>query len=269
MRRLLVALLLPVALDAQVIPVWPHAAPGSERWTQKERIVDIDPYGRVAFNVVTPTLTAFLPDPATAAGAAVIVAPGGSFRAVTVGLEGVNVAQWFQRRGIAAFVLKYRVLDYHLPGNASLSIDSAGRFAIADGVQALRVVRRHAAEWRLDPHRIGFLGFSAGGMIASNVLLQPDSSSRPNFAVLVYGAPFGRVPPIPSGLPPTLLVWADDDSIARAAMTGFRDALTAAGARPGVLVYDHGGHGFGMRHQGTSSDRWTDDLFAWLRQRGM
>lgn len=266
---LFVCLLWPTAIPAQVIPVWPHAAPGSERWTQRERIVDSAPYGRVAFTVVAPTLTAFLPDRAIATGAAVIIAPGGSFRGVTIGLEGMNVAQWFQRHGIAAFVLKYRVLDYHAPGNASLPIDSAARFAIVDGVQALKVVRRHAAEWQLDRRRVGFLGFSAGGMIASSVLLQPDSTGRPDFAVLVYGAPFGAMPRIPHELPPTLMIWADDDPIARPAMIRFRDAMIAAGTHPEVHVFDHGGHGFGMRRQGTSSDHWMDELYDWLGRHGV
>jgi acetyl esterase/lipase len=255
--------------QTQVIRLWPHVAPGSERWTQVEQITESARYGTIAFKVVTPTLTAYFPDSVMATGAAVIIAPGGAFRGVTIGLEGMNVARWFQRRGVAAFVLKYRVLDHHAPGNASLSIDSAGRFAIADGVQALRVVRRHADEWRIDRHRVGFLGFSAGGMLVANVLVQPDAAARPDFAVLVYGAPFGTMPRIPRELPPTLLVWADDDPIARPAMTRFRDALTAAAAHADVQVYDRGGHGFGMQRQGTSSDRWMDDLSIWLTRQGV
>lgn len=266
---LLLCALWPIASQAQEFPVWPHAAPGSEHWTQREQTVDSAPYGRVAFKVVVPTLTALLPDRAIATGAAVIIAPGGAFRGVTIGLEGANVGRWFQRRGIAAFVLKYRVLDYHASGNASLPIDSAAQFAVADGVQALKVVRRHAAEWHLDRRRVGFLGFSAGGMVASNVLLQPDSSARPDFAVLVYGAPFGGMPRIPRGLPPTLLIWADDDQIARQAMIRFRDAVSAAGERVEVRVFDRGGHGFGMRRQGTSSDRWMDGLYVWLTRQGV
>ncbi|MEO7456459.1 MAG: alpha/beta hydrolase [Gemmatimonadaceae bacterium] len=265
----LAPLCLPSRTDAQQFALWTHAAPGSEHWTQRERTMQGAQYGTVVFNVVTPTLTAYIPDPSTATGAAVIIAPGGSFRGVTIGLEGHNVARWFQERGIAAFVLKYRVLDYHAPGNAALSIDDAGRFAIADGKEALNVVRRRAAEWRIDPHRVGFLGFSAGGMIASSVLLQPDSSARPDFGVMVYGAPFGALPSIPRHLPPALLVWADDDPIARPAMTRLRDAMRSSGSAVGVRVYDCGGHGFGMRRQGTASDRWMDDLYSWLKRQGM
>ena len=268
-RLLLCIVLSPSVSQAQVIPVWPHAAPGSEHWTQRERAEQVAPYGIVVFDVVTPTLTAFLPDGAAATGAAVVIAPGGSFRGVTIGQEGADVARWFQQRGIAAFVLKYRVLDHYAPGVASLPMDSLARFAIADGVQALKVVRRRSVEWHVDRRRVGFVGFSAGGMLASSVLLQPDSSSRPDFAVLVYGAPFGAMPHIPRGLPPILMVWADDDPVARPAMIRFRDALRSAGNRTDAWVFDRGGHGFGMRRQGTSSDRWTDKLFAWLTQRGL
>jgi acetyl esterase/lipase len=266
---LLLALFGAHAASAQVIRIWPHAAPGSERWTQQEQTVESAPYGTVVFKVVTPTITAFLPARTNATGAAVIIAPGGSFRGVTIGLEGASVASWFQQHGIAAFVLKYRVLDYHANGNSSLPIDSAAQFALADGKQALRVVRRHAIEWGLDPHRIGYVGFSAGGMVASSVLLQPDASARPDFAVLVYGAPFGTMPPIPHGLPPTLLIWARDDQIAAPAMRRFDEALRAAGESAQKQVFDRGGHGFGVRHQGTDSDRWIAAAYGWLSSKGL
>lgn len=248
--------------------VWPHAAPGSEHWTQREVTERSARYGAVVFNVTTPTLTAFLPEPGTSTGTAVIIAPGGSFRGITIELEGANVAEWFRRRGIAAFVLKYRVLDHHDPVNAALPIDSAARFAEADGVQALRVVRRHAAEWDIDPHRVGVLGFSAGGMLASSVLLQPERDDRPDFAILVYGAPFGAMPRIPHVLPPTLMIWAQDDDIAAPAMRRLSDAMRSAREAVQQEVFDRGGHGFGMRQQGTSSDRWPDVAWAWLRARG-
>jgi acetyl esterase/lipase len=261
---LLIALAHPRVASAQAIAVWPHAAPGSEHWAQRETTTTDARLGAVAFRVVTPTLTAYLPDSADATGTAVIIAPGGSFRGVTIGLEGATVARWFQRRGIAAFVLKYRVLDHHAPGVASLPIDSLARFAIADGVQALRTLRHRAPAWHIDPRRIGVIGFSAGGMVASSMLLQPDPLARPSFAVLVYGAPFGAMPRIPPHLPPTLLVWARDDDIARPAMERFSRALRASGETAQRLVFEHGGHGFGLRHQGTDSDRWIVAVQRWL-----
>jgi hypothetical protein len=155
----------PRPASAQIVRVWSHAAPGSERWTQRETTEQTAQFGTVVFKVVTPTIAAFLPARVNAIGVAVIIAPGGSFRGVTIGMEGDSVASWFQQHGIAAFVLKYRVLDYHAPGNSSLSIDAAARFAIADGIQALSVVRRHAVEGLRSPsYRLrGFLRRRHGG----------------------------------------------------------------------------------------------------------
>ena len=176
--------------SAQVVNLWPGVAPGSEGWTQQEKTYENTPVGTVIQNVATPTLTAFLPDPARATGTAVIIAPGGYFVALAISQEGTDVARWLQARGIAAFVLKYRILEKRQEGAPGpMNMDSAGRFGMADGIQAVKVVRRHAAEWGISPDRVGFLGFSAGGMVASAALLQADSAARPDFAALVYGAP--------------------------------------------------------------------------------
>lgn len=268
MRKLPLGVLLVVCANtsapAQKTKIWPGVAPGSEGWTQKEVTIENTPVGTVVMNVVTPTLTAFLPDPKIATGTGVIVAPGGAFVALTTSLEGADVARWLQRRGIAAFLLEYRVVEKKQEGIPEMNMDTAGRYGIADGIQALKVVRAHAAEWRVVPNRIGFLGFSAGGMVASGALLQPDSVSRPNFVAMIYGAPFGTMPTIPRTLPPIFLAWAQDDAVALGAIVRFRDALAAAGAKPEIHTYASGGHGFGMKKQGTSSDYWIDDLYHWM-----
>jgi acetyl esterase/lipase len=251
-----------------VVDVWPGVAPGSEHWTQQERTFEHTPVGTVVQNVVRPTLTAYLPDRARATGTAVVIAPGGAFVALALSLEGGDVARWLQQRGIAAFVLKYRTVEKRQDGIPAMDMDTAGRYGIADGLQALRVVRRRAAEWGIAADRVGILGFSAGAMVASGTLLQPDAGARPSFAALMYGAPFGVMPAIPAALPPLFLAWAQDDAVARAPVVRFHDALVAAGARPEVHVYSAGGHGFGMRHQGTSSDHWVDALYAWLDAQG-
>jgi acetyl esterase/lipase len=254
---------------AQVVRLWPGTAPGSEHWTQTERRIEETPVGPVVFNVVTPTLTAFLPEPARSTGTAVIIAPGGAFVALAVGLEGADLARWLQARGIAAFVLKYRIMEKRGDGIPQMDMDTAGRFGIADGIQAVKVVRRHAAEWGVRPDRVGFLGFSAGGMVASAAVLQPDSAARPDFAGVVYGAPFGAMPPIPRRLPPLFLAWAQDDPVALGPVVRFYAALRAAGQRPDVHVFSAGGHGFGMRKQGTSSDHWIDAFYGWLESQGL
>ena len=139
---------------AQTVNVWPGVAPGSEHWTQQEMQVANTPVGTVIFNVVTPTLTAYLPVRAKATGTGVIIAPGGAFVALAIDLEGTTVARWLQERGVAAFVLKYRIVEKRGEGIPQMDPDTASRYGIADGIQAIKVVRQHAAEWGVSPDRI-------------------------------------------------------------------------------------------------------------------
>ena len=253
----------------QVVNIWPGVAPGSEGWTQKERAVENTALGTVIFNVVTPTLTAYLPEPSKATGAGVIIAPGGAFVALAIDLEGSGLARWLQEKGIAAFVLKYRIIEKRGEGiPANLDMDEAGKYGIADGIQALKVVRQHAAQWGIWPDRVGIIGFSAGAMVASGALLQPDAAARPRFAAMIYGGPFGRMPTIPAKLPPMFLAWAQDDTVALGPVVKFYDALRAAGHRPEVHIFSAGGHGFGMKKQGTTSDHWIEEFYYWLEAQG-
>jgi len=254
---------------AQTVRVWPGVAPGSEAWTWQERTVENTPIGTVVFNVVTPTLTAFLPERTKATGTGVIVAPGGAFVALAIDVEGYQVARWLQQRGIAAFVLKYRIVEKRQDGIPAMDMDTAARYGIADGIQAITVVRQHAADWGLSPDRVGFLGFSAGAMVASGALLQPDAAARPSFAALIYGGPFGAMPAIPATLPPMFLAWAQNDDLALGPVVAFHDALEAAGHKPEVHIFGAGGHGFGLRQQGTSSDQWIDAFYYWLEGQGL
>ena len=257
------------AAHAQVVNIWPGVAPGSERWTQKELTVTDTPLGTVIFNVVTPTLTAYLPERAKATGTGVIVAPGGAFVALAMDVEARGVARWLQQRGIAAFVLKYRTIEKRGDGIPAMDQDTAGRYGIADGIQALKVVRQRAAEWGVSPDRIGIVGFSAGAMVASGTVLQADSAARPSFAAMIYGGPFGVMPPIPARLPPIFLAWAEDDPLVLGLIVRFHDALIKAGQKPEVHVYSAGGHGFGMKQQGTTSDHWIDEFYYWLEAQGL
>jgi acetyl esterase/lipase len=269
-RALALATFLAGGAEAQTVDIWPGPAPGSETWTQTERTVSDTPIGTVVFNVVTPTLTAYLPEQAKAAGTAVVIAPGGAFVALAIDLEGRDVARWLQQRGIAAFVLKYRILEKRGQGiPKGMDMDAASRYGIADGIQALKVVRQRAAEWGVSPDRVGFLGFSAGGMVASGTVLQADTAARPRFAGILYGAPFGVMPAIPKELPPIFMAWAQDDALTLGPVVRFHDALRTAGHKPEVHVYGAGGHGFGMKKQGTSSDHWIDAFYYWLEAQGL
>jgi acetyl esterase/lipase/quercetin dioxygenase-like cupin family protein len=271
----------PAAVAAKVINIWPGVAPGSEQWKQQEARLGSGPMERIV-NVTTPTLTAYLPDPAKATGTAVIIAPGGGF--IFLGTDSHEVAEWLAARGLAAFVLKYRTVQLDGQNEAQLNqsggarfgaqlnnhalIAEDGKYGIADGIQAIKVVRAHAVEWGISPDRIVFMGFSAGGSIAEFASVQPDVSARPNYAAPIYGAPF-PVPPIPKGVPPFFMEMAQDDTLAGPQIVAFYDALKAAGYKPEFHVYSSGGHGWGMRKQGKSSDHWIDDFYYWLEAQGL
>ena len=179
----------------RVINIWPGVAPGSEQWKQKESTLGSGPMQHIV-NVSTPTVTAYLPDPAKATGTAVIIAPGGGF--IFLGTDTHEVAEWLAARGIAGFVLKYRTAQLEGQNETQLNqaggarfgaqirnyalIAEDGKYALDDGIQAIKVVRAHAAEWGFSPNRVVFMGFSAGGMITEYTAIQPDVSARPNYA---------------------------------------------------------------------------------------
>ena len=267
------------------IPIWPGVAPGSEKAEQKEQFTPF-PGGKssVVRNVTRPTLTVYLPDPAKATGTGVIVAPGGAFRMLTLDAEGNDVARWLAERGIAAFVLKYRLIETSssdalmwtqfmarmaaakVSGTASFADDA--KLGIADGIQAVKVVRARAKEWNIATDRIGFVGFSAGGMVASYTMLDASDVARPNFVAPIYGGPLADVPKIPSKLPPVFLAYASDDSLIAERVDAFYAALRKAGHHPELHIYHKGGHGFGMNKQGVSSDYWIEDLYHWMESLG-
>ena len=113
------------------------------------------------------------------------------------------------------------------------------------------------------------MGFSAGGMVASGALLQKDAAARPNFVAAIYGAPFGAMPAVPPRLPPIFLAWAQDDSVALDAVSRFYELLKSAGNKPEAHIFSAGGHGFGTRKHGTSSDHWLDEFYFWLEAQGL
>lgn len=255
---------------SQTVNLWPGIAPGSEKWTQTETTAENTPLGKVVFNVVTPTLTLYLPEKSKATGTGIIVAPGGSCVALAIDHEGTSVVRWLQERGIAALLLKYRIPEKKGEGiPKGINFDEACKYGIADGIQAVKVVRQHAAEWGISPDRVGFMGFSAGAMVTSGALLQADATARPNFAAPIYGGPFGVMPKIPADLPPIFMAWAQDDGLVREPIAKFYDALTAAGNKPEAHIYRAGEHGFGMKKQGTTSDHWIEEFYWWLESLGL
>ncbi len=256
--------------QTQTLNIWPGVAPGSENWQQEETTKNDPEIGTVIWDVVTPTLTAYLPEKSKATGTSVIVVPGGACVLLAYDHEGINEARWLQERGIAAFVLKYRIPKMKNEGISAIAkMDDTCEPGIADAIQAIKVVREHAKEWGISPDRVGMMGFSAGGMVTAGTLVQADSAGRPNFAAPIYGGPYGEMPTFPEKLPPIFLAWAQDDDLAAGMMGRFYQALKAAGNVPEAHIYRAGGHGFGMKKQGTTSDHWLDEFYFWLEAQGL
>jgi len=273
----------PIAIPAQpnAIALGTGALPGasvSESWHSQ--------YGSVfARNVTVATLTPFLPDPAKASGAAVIVAPGGGFMTLSMENEGWDVAKALAAKGVAAFVLKYRLrqtpagLDDFGKSMAAMfanigkaprppSDDMATSLApqIADARAAFALVRSRAAEWHVDPDRIGMVGFSAGaGLTMATALAGQDA--KPAFIGIIYGslAPVT----VPADAPPLFVALAADDPLFGSGGYGLIDSWRAAKRPVEFHLFEQGGHGFGMYPKSTTSTGWFDAYTRWLAMHGM
>jgi acetyl esterase/lipase len=231
----------------KAVPVWSGVAPGSETWNWEEgTITGNDGLPRVN-NVVRPTLTVYLPDPAKSTGAGWLICPGGGFRWLAMIHEGTPVAEWLNQQGIAAFILKYRLVHTTDPPAATAAVRDVIPLAVADAEQAMRVIRAHASEWGIAPDRVGVIGFSAGGQLAAALALEHDAAVRPNFAAPMYPATPDEIAPGPDA-PPLFIVQADDDKTVPPDKHSVRLYLAWKSAgRPAELhIYSRGGHGFGM-----------------------
>lgn len=220
-----------------------HVKSPSEKWVRKVRRPVLEVYEAASPN-----------------GAAVVVAPGGGFSILAIEHEGREVARWWNARGVTAFVLRYRC--------GIGSREENQNFAIEDGLLAMRTVRGRAGEWRLDPNRIGVMGFSAGGYLTIGVATRYDATNRPSFAIPIYAvAPAGYE--TPADAPPVFAAVAyDDREMMTSAATGLIDNWKKK-SRPAELhVFADGGHGFGMNKQGKACDAWLDLLDAWMKRSG-
>ena len=265
------------ARPALIVPIWPAQPPGTEAWKGDEESADAElpNIGKVHVitNVTQPTLTIFRPAAGKANGTAMIVVPGGAFRALPWDLDGTEPAQWLNAKGITAFVLKYRVRPPQ-SAPAAESFDAFARrtkaardIAVADAGQSVRLVRSHARQFAIAPDRIGMIGFSAGAMTAMSVAASDDPSVRPDFAVSLYGALLASRAPTKDA-PPLFIVAAQDDPQAPAQRSAdIFEAWTRAGAPAELHLYEKGGHGFGFRPHHLPVDRWPAAFEAWLQSR--
>lgn len=277
----------------QVLPLYPGAIPGAKPTPvdYKEVITMRGDRGAGITKVSVPTLTLYEPAQGKANGAAVIICPGGGYAGLAMGHEGAQVAERFAAIGVTAFVLKYR-----LPSDAIMEDKSIG--PLQDVQQAIYNVRKDAAKWKLDPAKIGVMGFSAGGHLASSLTVhykdvkvenKEGISLRPDFSMLIYpvisftesahtGSArnlvgtnetllkyFSNDEFVDADTPPTFMVHANDDKtvpVQNSIM--FNLALVKAKAKAELHIYQAGGHGFGLKNPTTTED-WFLNLEAWLK----
>ena len=266
------------------LPIWPHGAPGAQpnagpevdTTTAKDNLIAGRPLIRLG-NVSTPTLTLYTPKGKNT-GAAVVVFPGGGYHILAIDLEGTEVCDWLNSAGITCILLKYRVPDsgpYH-----------KSPAALQDAQRALGIVRSHAADWRIDPHRVGVLGFSAGAHLAAALSTHFDQrlydpvdaadqlSCRPDFAVIVYPGylaladqNFAPNPDIvvTDKTPPSFIVQAEDDPVHVENATVYFLALKNVKVPAEMHIYAEGGHGYGLRRTALPVTTWPQSVETWLQ----
>jgi acetyl esterase/lipase len=281
-RTLLAAVLAMIAAPAAAqfvaphpvtVAIWPNGAPGVPPQRRGEAEIAQDYWVR---NVHNPTLTAYLPDPGHANGAAIVVIPGGAHKMIVWTSEGVKIGPALNRYGIAVFVLKYRLAReegsaYTIEGDAA---DDARR--------AIRWVRAHAGDYHLDPHRIGAMGFSAGGELVTLIADNPEPvrparaldvvdrvSARPDFQVLVFPGPLGLPAKAVRGAPPAFLTAGSLDECCAAPTLQLYQQLRDAGVPAELHMYAGAGHAFNLDESNRLSIiHWPDRLADWLADGG-
>ena len=276
-----------IALRAQkIIPLYPGKAPGSERWNWQEQQSDNNMFNTpVVYNVAAPTLTAYLPEPGTANGTAIIICPGGAFHTLSIDREGIDVAKWLNKKGVTAFVLKYRLvhsltsdpvkelMPKMIGDQAKLDIenDTVVTMAVADGKKAIEYVRSHAKEYSLATNKIGIMGFSAGGTVTMGVGFGYTSENRPDFLAPVY--PYIKAikqTTVPADAPPIFICSVSDDQLGFAPQSVKLYADWLAKKKNAELhMYAKGGHGFGMGKQNLPVDGWIDRFGEWPAFEGL
>lgn len=229
-------------------------------------------------NVSRATLTPYLPAPEKATGTAVIVAPGGGFLGLAIEPEGYAVARWLADHGVAAFVLKYRMLPTPADFTVYTREMTAARtgkpsslrppedtpaYSLEDGLAALALVRGRASQWKINPDRIGMMGFSAGAFTSLSVALASRPGERPAFIAPIYGRMTARA--VPADAPPLFAVVASDDPLFGRQGFGLVDGWVKAQRPVELHFYQSGGHGFGLGHPGTTSNGWIESFMIWLR----
>lgn len=255
------------------IPLWPQGAPGFEdRKGEPEQARDW-----WVKNIHNPSITAYLPDPNLATGTAVMICPGGGHRELVFDAEGTDAALFFNKLGVAAFILKYRL------GREEGSPYDVAVHPKQDILRAMRVVRSRSEEWNLDPSRLGAMGFSAGGEVVNMIAYDDNqgnpadddpierSSANPDFQVLIYPGPLGIPEAVSKDAPPAFLLAAIDDPCCSGPTLRLLNAYHKAGASAEGHVFAQGSHAFnmGLRSDLKSIHSWPDRLADWMEDTGL
>jgi acetyl esterase/lipase len=279
------------------LAIWPGTVPNAQPVPGPETMT-IDPNFSIAgkrvigvSNVTQPTITVYAPT-TMSTGAAILVFPGGGFQELAIDLEGTEVCDWLTSAGITCVLLKYRVpslpYDWHCkcrPNGQAIST-----LALEDAQRAMGLVRLHASEWHIDPHKVGVLGFSAGGYLVAEIsthfhhrLYAPvdaadRESCRPDFAVPIYPGHlwtedhFDLNPRIrvTRDTPPTFLLQAENDPVDPVQNSlAYFAALQQAGVPAEMHLYAQGGHAFGLRRTEFPITEWPGLVGRWLRTIGI
>lgn len=274
---LLTCLLLTMNTIAQEIIELPYTKNPDVNWSTSEKEYYSDIWvTQVITNVAVPRLEIYKANNPN--GTSVIVAPGGGLYGLSIESEGRDVAKWLNKKGITAFVLKYRLVPTGVDGIKEITDEGATNpakigervapvlpLSIADGLSAITYVRTNANSLKIDPNKIGFMGFSAGGAVTMGVTFNYNETNKPNFIVPVY--PWMTVIgeySVPSDAPPMLVICASDDplGLAKPSADLYTDWLTN-GKNVGMHMYAKGGHGFGMKTQNLASDNWISQFYQW------
>lgn len=261
------------------IQLYKGLPPGSENWTWKEGVnTNNSVKVMTVYNVVRPTLTAYLPDPSVAYGTAIIIAPGGGFHFLAINHEGIDVAKELVKKGVTVFILKYRLAHItsdnpfddmiNAPDPKAWDDESLPiiPLAVADGRAALAYVRNHAAAYKISKDKIGFMGFSAGGRVAAGITFGYNETNRPDFVVPVYAdMPESEQGEVTSDSPPLFIVCAQDDEFGFVTHAiGLYNRWYAAKRPVEMHLFSSGGHGFGIGSSANTTHNWIDRLFDWL-----
>ncbi len=245
--------------------------------------------------VTEPSMSVYLPDPRNATGTAVVILPGGALRFLSWENEGTKVAKWLNEKGIAAFILKYRLDNSEMqmgqgnmpPMMLSLKVDQFDQLENAnanpspsehstlvadnagnDAQEAIRVVRERAEEWGIDNDKVGFLGFSAGGAVALDAIIRnQESETMPNFIASIYGPSTIDVT-VPSPIPPLFIATAADHMNVAAGCLALFTTWKHAGGEAEIHIYGKGKSAFGMTQKNLPSDSWIDSFYLWLKSGG-